>query len=179
MNNFKSTIWQKLIIVYILFFISSCYQPKPEVEKKKELTNEIDNLLTKWHKDAGESKLYEYLATLSHDAVYLGTDATEHWTKKNFETYCKPYFDKKTTWNFKLVKRNIYFSSDYNCAWFDELLDTDLGLCRGSGVLQKKENKWQIEQYVLSPTLPNEKTKAVVKLKREEDSLLIIKLGKR
>ena len=165
--------------LFILFAITSCYQPKPEAEKNKEVTTLIDSLITKWHKNASESKMQEYISAMSQKAVYLGTDANEHWTKKEFEAFCKPYFDKKTTWNFKLVKRNIYLSNDLNIAWFDELLDTKLGLCRGSGVLQKTDDQWRVEQYVLSPTIPNNKTKEAVALKRESDSLLIIKLGKR
>lgn len=163
----------------MILSITSCYYQKPADEKKKEVKAEVDSVISKWHKDAAESNLQKYIGAMSSDAVYLGTDATEYWTKKEFEVFCKPYFDKKTTWDFKLVKRNIYLSSDFKIAWFDELLDTKLGLCRGSGVVQKTEGNWKIEQYVLSPTLPNEKTKAVVTLKRIEDSLLIIKLGKR
>ena len=179
MINEKLAIGKTAFILLVFLVFSSCYQPKPEAEKKKEVTAEIDALITKWHKDAGVCNLQDYIGAMAKDAVYLGTDATEYWTKKEFEAFCKPYFNKKTTWNFKLVKRNIYLSNDYNIAWFDELLDTKLGLCRGSGVLQKNDGKWQIEQYVLSPTVPNDKTKEVIALKRETDSLLIIKLGKR
>jgi hypothetical protein len=36
-------------------------------------------------------------------------------------------------------------------AWFDELLNTQMKICRGSGVLVKKiGQEWKIKQYVLS-----------------------------
>ncbi len=46
--------------------------------------------------------------------------------------------------------------------WFDETLDTWMGVCRGSGVLINKNGKWLIKQYVLSLTVPNEKMKEVI-----------------
>ena len=58
-------------------------------------------------------------------------------------------------------------------AWFDELLDTWMQLCRGSGVAVKTEDGWRIAHYVLSMTMPNEEVDGAVALKREKDSLTI------
>jgi hypothetical protein len=41
-------------------------------------------------------------------------------------------------------------------AWFDELLNTQMKICRGSGVLVKIGQEWKIKQYVLSMTIPND-----------------------
>ncbi len=49
--------------------------------------------------------------------------------------------------------------------WFDELLDTWMGTCRGSGVLEKNNKEWKIKQYVLSVTIPNDSIQKVIKLK--------------
>jgi len=58
-------------------------------------------------------------------------------------------------------------------AWFDELLNTQMKICRGSGVLIKTDNTWKIQQYVLSMTIPNNNTDTVVKLKTStEDSII-------
>jgi hypothetical protein len=58
-------------------------------------------------------------------------------------------------------------------AWFDELLDTQMKICRGSGVVSKENGQWKIRQYVLSMTVPNSQVDPVVRLKAaEEDSLL-------
>ena len=61
-------------------------------------------------------------------------------------------------------------------AWFDELLETEMGICRGSGVLKLEENTWKIKHYVLSATIPNELMKQVIELKHQKDSLNILLL---
>ena len=49
-------------------------------------------------------------------------------------------------------------------AWFDELLDTHMKICRGSGVLVDQGNgQWKIKHYVLSMTVPNENVDEIVK----------------
>ena len=90
--------------------------------------------------------------------------------------YAKPHFDKGQGWSFKSLKRNIYFSKDGNYAWFDEVLDTQMKICRGSGVLQKIGGKWKIKQYVLSATIPNEVIDVVTKIKTPIEDALIQKL---
>jgi beta-lactamase class D len=50
-----------------------------------------------------------------------------------------------------------------------------MGVCRGSGVLVKKDGTWKIAQYVLSATIPNEKMKQVTALKCATDSALVMK----
>ena len=61
-------------------------------------------------------------------------------------------------------------------AWFDELLDTQMKLCRGSGVLQKIDGKWKIAHYVLSIAVPNENVAELISIKKESDSILTKKL---
>ena len=87
--------------------------------------------------------------------------------------WAKPYFDKGKAWNFTSLKRNITFSADGKYAWFDELLDTQMKICRGSGVLEKIGGKWKIRQYVLSMTVPNDVNDQVTAIKaRIEDALM-------
>jgi hypothetical protein len=50
-------------------------------------------------------------------------------------------------------------------AWFDELLNTQMKICRGSGVLVKIGQEWKIKQYVLSMTIPNDNSNKVIELK--------------
>jgi hypothetical protein len=115
---------------------------------------------------------------MTDDAVFIGTDATENWNKKEFAAFAKPYFDKGKAWNFTAIERNVYFSSDGKTAWFDELLNTQMKICRGSGVLLKLENQWKIQHYVLSMTIPNDNTDAVIKIKAPIEDALISKLKK-
>ena len=51
-------------------------------------------------------------------------------------------------------------------------------ICRGSGVLVKKDGKWLIKQYVLSMTIPNENVDEVVKIKTPIENNLINLLTK-
>ncbi|MEI7594176.1 MAG: nuclear transport factor 2 family protein [Bacteroidota bacterium] len=165
----------KITLIIIVFSLFACNSQNATNKKSPLLEYEINQLLNNWHYDAATSNHEQYIGTMSSDAVYIGTDATEYWTQPDFAKWSKPYFDKKKTWNFKLVKRNIYFSSNNTVAWFDELLETGLGLCRGSGVLELTDNTWKIKQYVLSPTIPNNMIGEIVKSKKEADSLIVVK----
>jgi len=60
---------------------------------------------------------------------------------------------------------------------FDELLDTQMKICRGSGVLIKQGDQWKVQHYVLSMTMPNEQIKAAVKIKAPIEDELIKKLS--
>ncbi|WP_347050131.1 nuclear transport factor 2 family protein [Flavobacterium olei] len=141
--------------------------------------NKINQTLDAWHKAAAEVKFDAYFAALADDAIYIGTDATENWTKPAFKIWAKPYFDKKTTWSFKALERHIFFDKSGKIAWFDELLDTQMKICRGSGVLVKVGNEWKIQHYVLSMTVPNDEVDAVTKIKAPIEDVLISKLQKK
>ena len=92
--------------------------------------------------------------------------------------WAKPYFDKGKAWNFTSLKRNITFSADGKYAWFDELLDTQMKICRGSGVLEKIGGKWKIRQYVLSMTVPNDVNDQVTAIKAPIEDALMTELKK-
>jgi ketosteroid isomerase-like protein len=138
----------------------------------------INTTLNNWHKAAANANFKEYFDVLSDDAIYIGTDATENWNKKAFEAFAKPYFDKGKAWSFTVLERHIYFSQDGKTAWFDELLNTQMKICRGSGVLVNVKNTWKIKHYVLSMTIPNDNTKEVVKTKAPIEDALIDTLKK-
>jgi len=134
---------------------------------------EIDQVLEQWHQAAASADFDAYFKLMTKDAVFIGTDASENWEVEEFKTYSKPYFDKGKAWTFFPLERNIYLNKNKTIAWFDELLETDLGLCRGSGILQKTKNGWRVQHYVLSVTIPNENVSAVKKSNEEHDSALI------
>ena len=114
---------------------------------------------------ADEDKYFSYLAP---DAVFLGTDATERWTKDEFRKWAHPYFAKGKAWTYRSTARWVAFSPDRRFAWFDELLDNaNLGTCRGSGVMVATSEGWRIEQYNLSIAVPNDVSDAVVKTIRD------------
>jgi|694.fasta_scaffold42627_5 hypothetical protein len=144
----------------------------------EKITLEVSTMLDNWHADAAKANYENYFNALADDAVFIGTDPTEHWNKSEFKKFCKPYFDKHKTWHFTSLERHIYMNESKTLIWFDELLDTQMKLCRGSGVSMKVNNEWKILQYVLSIAVPNSLTKQLTVLKTEFDDSLKIKLLK-
>lgn len=137
-----------------------------------DVKNNVNQLLDNWHKAAAEANYNAYFGAMSQDAVYIGTDATENWNLTQFQQFSKPYFDKGKAWDFKPYDRHLFFTADKKTVWFDELLDTWMGICRGSGVLQLRDGQWKIVHYVLSMTVPNDDIDAVVKTKKAADDKL-------
>ena len=116
----------------------------------------IGSVLDGWHAAAAAADEEKYFSYFTTDAVFLGTDATERWTRDEFRKWAHPYFAKGKAWSFKAVSRWITFAPDRTVAWFDEALDTpNLGPCRGSGVLVLEGQRWRIAQYNLSVPIPN------------------------
>ena len=155
---------RKIIVVIIGLVVIGCKSKQATNQKNQE--SYINLVLNNWHKAAAEANFNNYFNAMTDDAIFIGTDATENWNKPAFIKFAKPYFDKGKAWNFSALERNIYFSSDKKTAWFDELLNTQMKICRGSGVLVLDEKgNWKIKQYVLSMTIPNDHTDEVVKIK--------------
>ena len=142
-------------------------------------TAKINSVLDHWHKAAAEAKFDNYMSSLTDDAIYIGTDATENWNKKEFMAFAKPYFDKGKAWSFTALERHVYLDKSGKTAWFDELLNTQMKICRGSGVLEKIKGEWKIKHYVLSMTIPNDNTNEVIKIKEIIEDALIDKLKKK
>ncbi|WP_025741993.1 nuclear transport factor 2 family protein [Aquimarina pacifica] len=137
---------------------------------------DITTVVEKWHSAAANADFDTYFNSMTEDAIFIGTDATENWKNDEFKAFCKPYFDKGKAWSFSTLDRNIYVKDKAKLAWFDELLDTQMGICRGSGVLEKTTVGWKIKHYVLSIAIPNENVKEITELKKEFDTNLIEKL---
>lgn len=168
---------KKLSPYFLLLSICiSIYTFVPKSINTKDETTTINSLLNEWHIAAGKADYNAYFDKISAEGHYMGTDATENWDKTAFAAFSKPYFDKGKAWNFKALERHIYFSKDAKTAWFDELLDTQMKICRGSGVLEKEGKAWKIKHYVLSMTVPNDVVKQVVPIKAPQEDALIEKL---
>ncbi len=134
-------------------------------DNRAEARKQVSAVLDDWHKAAAEANEERYFSHFTADAVFLGTDATERWTRDQFRQWAKPYFSKGKAWTFKPVRQAMTFSKDGSVAWFDEDLETvNLGPCRGSGVLVRERERWKIAQYNLSTPIPNDVFKDVKKL---------------
>jgi hypothetical protein len=160
-------------LLAFMILLMSCKSVKNKVLGDKQ---KINTTLETWHKAAAEANYGVYFEMLTEDAVFIGTDATENWTKSAFQAFAKPYFDKGKAWDFAALERHIYFDGTRKMAWFDELLNTQMKICRGSGVLVKVGNQWKIQHYVLSMTIPNDNTNEVIKIKAPIEDVFIEKL---
>lgn len=169
----KKTTLLYTFVLFLLSFTAISAQSKNKFEKEKA---EISTMLDGFNIAAAKSDYEGYFNYFADESTFIGTDATEIWNKKEFMVWAKPYFDKKRTWNFTALKRNIYFSKDGKLAWFDELLDTQMKICRGSGVVEKINGQWKVRQYVLSVTVPNDVVDKVVAEKTPIEDALIKQL---
>lgn len=160
------TLFLSLALLVLVSFDSLHYN---ESDEKQQINTTLDA----WHKAAAEANFKAYFGTMTNDAIYIGTDPTENWDMKAFQAFAKPYFDRGKAWNFKAMERHIYFDKSGKLAWFDELLDTQMKICRGSGVLVKIGKEWKIKHYVLSMTVPNDNTNEVVKIKEGIEDVVI------
>ncbi|TDE05896.1 nuclear transport factor 2 family protein [Flavobacterium sandaracinum] len=161
---------KKILVVLIVFTLSGC---KSSMDSQALSTANINAILDAWHKAASEANYSDYFSLMTDDAVFIGTDATENWNKTAFQAYAKPHFDKGKAWSFTVLERHVFFDKTGKTAWFDELLDTQMKICRGSGVLIKIDNQWKIQHYVLSMTIPNENSNAVIKVKSSLEDAMI------
>jgi hypothetical protein len=162
---------KSILLFCIVLLGSKSFSQNTDSDKKK-----INITLDSWHKAAANAEFDNYFSYMTSNGVFIGTDATENWQLETFKTFSKPFFDKGKAWSFKSLQRNIYFDKSQNTAWFDELLDTQMKICRGSGVLIKLGNDWKIAHYVLSMTIPNDNTNEVVKIKEKIENGVIEKL---
>jgi len=153
----------------ILLALTVLCQIRAQTSEKEIIHKTVDS----WHMAATEANFGNYFGLLTEDAIFIGTDAAEVWNKTEFMAFSKPHFDQGKAWDFKSIQRSIYMDASGNIAWFDELLDTWMGLCRGSGVLKKENGQWKIAHYVLSVTIPNEEIEPVIALKKERDSTYV------
>jgi hypothetical protein len=172
MANFSRFSCFSTIIIFIIC-LQACLPEKRQVANEVHQT-EIDSMLTKWHLAAAEADFDTYFELMDEDFVFIGTDASENWTKPAFAAYSKPYFDKGKAWKFTKIERHIYISNAKEVVWFDELLETSFKICRGSGVIERDSlGQWKIKQYILSMTIPNDKSNETVRLKDSLETIFI------
>ena len=166
---------QRILLLFtLLLCLSAC--SKKAVDKV-EMTDEIQHqinagqFLDDWHKAAGEADFDAYFNAIAQNGFYVGTDEREVWTKEQFAAFSKPFFDKGRAWDFTPKERTMVVSPTENYVWFNETLDTWMGVCRGSGVLSyTEEDGFKIQQYVLSLTVPNPKMRDVIHLLENDNN---------
>ena len=167
------------IFLTILFYAcTSTEKQAPAIDKAGE-EKQINTTLDSFNRAAAKADYNAYFNFYTDDAIFTGTDATERWDKKAFMAWAKPIFDKGHAWDFTAIERHIYFDKTGKLAWFDELLNTQMKICRGSGVLLKQGADWKLQQYILSATVPNDKMDSVIPMKAQQEDSIINKLTKK
>ena len=150
-----------------------------QAQRSPVTKEQINSVLNQWHKAASDANFKAYFKLMDQQSIFIGTDPEELWNKQEFMDFAKPYFDRGKAWSFSSVERNIYMDKNQKYAWFDELLSTQMELCRGSGILMLTDQGWKIRHYVLSIAVPNEDVDQLVALKKEHDQSLIDALRKK
>lgn len=129
----------------------------------EQLNKQIDS----WHQSAAQADFQNYFSVTSDDFIFLGTAPGERWNKVDFQSFCKPYFDKGKAWDFTPSNRQWQFAANGTVAYFDEDLDTWMESCRGSGICVQENGEWKIAYYNLTVLIENEKIKKFIKLRKK------------
>lgn len=138
----------------VALLLSACSAPRAGAAGERERVNAV---LDQFHQAASKCDLAGYFRHFSPSGVFLGTDASERWSRAEFEAFCAPYFARGQGWTYTPLERHVRFADDARTAWFDERLsNAKYGEVRGSGVLVERAGEWWIEHYVMSFTIPNE-----------------------
>lgn len=148
---------KQFILACCLLLSSLAAQADPALKRQ------VNAFVDLWHADAAHARL-AYFDKIAPDGVYIGTDKTERWRRDEFKAWARPHFKRKSAWAFKSLRRNIAYSTDKSIIWFDELLDTQMGICQASGVIRRKGDGFEIVHYQLSMAIPNEVGSQVTRL---------------
>ena len=146
----------------------ACLDGSPPGSSLQPTVEAIEAVLNDFHKAASDADVDRYLGHFSQTGVFLGTDASERWTREQFREFVRPYFSRGQGWIYTPRERHVTISANGRFAWFDEILENSAyGTCRGSGALRLVDGAWKIEQYSLSIPIPNDLTSDLVARIRE------------
>lgn len=155
---FKSAEGWKIVQITDTRRKEGCLLEAPDREKA------LHAFIDAWHKAAAVADADGFFGAMAPDGVYIGTDASERWLRDELRAWAKAAFERESAWAFTAKDRKIMIASDARHAWWDELLDTWMGVCRASGVLEYTAEGWKIKHYQLSLAVPNEKIDKFKKL---------------
>ncbi len=134
------------------------------ITETPDLQASLNTFMNNWHKAAATADEAIFFGSMAADGIYIGTDATEKWERDEMKEWSKKYFDRDSAWDFETIDRTFYLSDDEETAWFEESLDTWMGVCRGSGVLALTKDGWKIKHYHLAVAVPNDNVDAYLKI---------------
>ena len=144
----------KLRLAFCLL-LAVCSMPAAAADASASDTQQVNAFIDEWHDDAAHARS-RFFDKMAPGAIYIGTDKSERWTRDELKAWSKKYFERPSAWAFTAIKRNVAFSADKSFIWFYEQLNTQMGVCQASGVVQRTANGLQILHYQLSIAVPNE-----------------------
>lgn len=112
----------RCVLLFLPAYLAGCGAATPG-PADPTVRRDIDAVLDGWHAAAAASDEEAYFALMTPDAIFLGTDATERWTREELRAYAHPHFAARNGWVMRSVRRDVYAQGDV--AWFDEDLDTE------------------------------------------------------
>lgn len=135
--------------------------------------SDIGAVLDNFHAAAARGDKDDYLALMTDDGVFLGTDEWERWPKQpEFVDYVGSRFKDGAGWDYRSVERNIRVADSGDFAWFDEVLFSEPnGRFRGTGVLVRQRDSWKISHYAMSFIVLNENWTDVIELTKKTREL--------
>lgn len=164
----------RLILACCLFLTSAGAWA---LDADSALRQQVNAFMDEWHDDAAYARM-AFFDKIAPDGVYIGTDKTELWHRDEFKVWAKRFFERKSAWAFKPIKRNVYMSADKQTIWFDEQLDTQMGVCQASGVIRVANTgpaRFEIEHYQLSIAVPNDVSTPVTKIIKDFEAKPAVK----
>lgn len=131
----------------------------------------VNAFVDEWHADAAHARL-AYFDKIAPDGVYIGTDRTERWPRDAFKAWAARFFERPSAWSFTARQRNVAFTPDRTVIWFDEQLDSAMGVLQASGVMRARagDGGFEIVHYQLSIAVPNDVQPKVSELIKEFES---------
>ncbi|MES3022273.1 MAG: nuclear transport factor 2 family protein [Pseudomonadota bacterium] len=160
-----------LACICLLFF---CLGASAHGEPDAPLRKQVNAFMDEWHDDAANARM-AFFEKIAQDGVYIGTDKTELWQRDAFKVWAARFFQRKSAWAFKPMQRNVYASADKKFVWFDEQVDTQMGICQASGVLRRVGDSFLIEHYQLSIAVPNGVADKVTATIKEYEAKAVVK----
>ena len=160
----------KKLLLACCLFLTTLGALAQGVDADAVYKQQINAFVDEWHDDAAHAR-QAYFDKIAPKGVYIGTDKTELWERDAFKAWAKKIFERKSAWTFKAIRRNVYLSPDKTVIWFDELLNTQMGVCQASGVIRKTDKGFLIEHYQLSIAVPNEVADKVTRSIKEFEAL--------
>ena len=155
----------------ILYFLVTAMLSVPVTAGKEEYA--AGDVLDAFHRAAAAADWQTYFDQMDDNGVFLGTDITERWTKKQFQKYAE---QAKGGWTYIPKERNLDLTDSGDSIFFDEiLLSEKYGYCRGTGVLIRTASGWKIAQYHLTFPIPNSE---FIKITQQIQQLVADQLNK-